>query len=166
MVNSLAWAPRNVNSVTRVILCFTVCEFFVLLWKQNPEDTFPTPLEHNFRSSDGFSLQLPVLQISPQIWRGSGVSKEVCLDKQRTVPFTRGLSQGLWKTLLMLPVEIAKMGERENQSHFSIYLCEQRIACGAEQIESTKLTPNKKEKKLYLHNDVWITVDLTECVPS
>ena len=44
-------------------------------------------------------------------------------------------------------------------------LSEQRIACGTEQSQSTKLTPNQKEKQLYLHNYVWITVDLTERVP-
>lgn len=47
------------------------------------------------------------------------------------------------------------MGRRENQSHFSVYLSEQRIACETEHRESTKLTLNQKEKKsLTLHNYV------------
>lgn len=75
--------------------------------------------------------------------------KSFITDKQGIVPFIYGLFQGFSKTLLILPIKIEKMGRRENQSHFSIYLSEQRTACETEQSESTKPTPNTEEKKLY-----------------
>lgn len=37
----------------------------------NTHRVFPQLLEHTFNSSGDFFLQLPVLQILPQIWKGS-----------------------------------------------------------------------------------------------